>query len=430
MKKKVFLLIPALLLIGCGENNMTTSENNNTINGKETTSSLVISTQPIDDSYIVSIKYPNGKAVTGEVSVEWWNEEGLVKSVQVNDKGIASTNDLKDGTYSIHISNVPDGYAYNPNGYEVNESKKSIVIFLSEILNYEDGDGSKYIDGKNKGPYVIQSNGVYNASLTDEKPLVYYIFKPSKPGKFIIESWALECDPILYVIGNNFAFIPDYVDTESTFDNISKSNKNFKYEFEITSKEYGVEGSGYSIVFGISVNDDNKKVNFPFNVNCLASYDYYNPGSDSTITYAEAKDVPNIYERIENASIAVPNIDGTDAPYYNRSDKFYHLNSENGPVLLANFDRSNDLFYESFVDIQSGEAPDRALTIEGVNYNNFITQYKAAMNIDGLVPVNRELKEFLDKFMKADRLGILSYEGLTYDSNSWMACCSYYLVEK
>lgn len=423
MRKQLLLLIPALLLVGCGGENVTTSD----VNSNGTTNETTL-TQPVVEEYVVNVKYPTGKAVTGDVSVEWWNEDGLIKSVLVDDKGTASSSDLTDGVYNIRLSNIPEGYAYDPNGYEVNESKKKITIFLSSIIEYEEGDGTKYEQGKDKGPYFIKSNGAYNVSLTNENPIKYYAFKPSNPGKFIIESWTTDCDPILYIYGSNFAFIPDFVDDDSIFDNVSKLNKNFKYDLDISSKTYGPEGSDYAIVFGVSVNDENKEVSFPINIKCLEVYDFYDPNSTSKVVDAVAENVPEVYARPSNASIAVPKINGSDIPVYNETDGLYHLNTQDGPVLLANIDHKNDLFYESFVDMQSGEASDRAFTFDGVNYNNFITQYKAAINIDGLVPVNQELKNFLDLFMKNDRAGILAFEGLTYSSYSWLACCSYYLI--
>ncbi len=416
-KKRIGFAILTLLLVSCNNNN----DNSST--------SLNNDPQPGENDYVATIKYPDGSPVTGDVYVQWCTDTNCSMSVKVNDQGVAFTSNLTDQQYYVHVSNVPSGYAYNPNGYLVDANNKTTTITLSSITDYTEGDGSKYNDGTNLGPYVI-SEGVYDVTLTKDDSYKYFAFKPSYPGKYLIESWDSTKDPKLEVFGNNMSYIPDMPIEDGAYDNVSDVNYNFKMELDIASKDYGAENSGYTIILGITVNDNNKNAQFPINIECLEKYDFYkndNQGGNTT-NNVTAKEVPSVYARPENVRIAVPELDGSEEAYYNENDGFYHLNSVDGPVFMANISSTyGEWLSESLTDKQNGEGGARAFIIDGQNYNQFLDAYEMVVNEDGLCPVTKELKDFLSLFMKKDLDGILSYFNLTYNDNSWMACCSYYV---
>lgn len=412
-KKQIGLAILTLLLVSCNNGN-----NNSLNNGP----------QPGENDYVATVKYPDGSPVTGDVYVQWCTSTSCSMSVKVNDQGVAFTSDLTDQQYYVHVTNVPSGYAYNPNGYPVDADNKVTTITLSTITAYTEGDGSKYAEGTDLGPYVV-SEGVYDVILTKDDSYKYFAFKPSHPGKYLIESWDSSKDPKLEVFGNNVSFIPDEPIEDGVYDNVSDVNYNFKMELDIASKDYGAENSGYTIVLGVTVNDSNKNAQFPLNIECIEQYDFYtNDGNQGGANVVTAKEVPSVYTRPENVRIAVLELDGSEVAYYNEEDGFYHLNSSDGPVLMANISKSNDKWLsESLTDKQNGEGGARAFIIDGQNYNQFLDAYEKVVNEDGLCPVTKELKDFLSLFMQKDLDGILSYFHMTYNENSWMACCSYYV---
>lgn len=417
MKKKLFLtFILPLLLVGCGgENNSQLSDNSNS---SESTSSI----NDTINAYNVEVLYPDNTPVKGGVRVEWCNDTSCSKSIEINENGIASNNELVNGEYTVHINNIPEGYAYNPDAYVVNAENKNITITLSKVLSYQEGDGSKYQEGQNEGPYIV-SEGVYNVSLTESSNYHYYAFAPKTPGKFVIESWSLSDDPSLDYYSNTVVVIPD--DPYETFDNNANSN-NFKYEFEITSNEYGYENSGYVMVFGVTYKNKSRSVEFPINFQCIEEYEFKSKEqNENKIETKIALDVPNVYKKPAEDRLTAAKYDGSTVAYFNEEDGLYHVGSKNGSYLFAYITKTNSNIGESFADAQ--KSMPRALIINKVDYNSFIDSYKKVVNSDGVCLVTKELKDFIDVYVKLGPGNFeLSCNGAEYNENSWLLYCGYY----
>lgn len=421
MKKRVFLtLVLPLILVGCGGEN--TSQSSDNISSEEQISESSSFSSEKKDSYSVEVLYPDNTPVKGGVKVEWCNEASCSKSVEVNDNGLAFNDELKDDEYTVHINNIPEGYAYNPDYYVVNAENKSITITLSEILPYQEGDGSKYQEGENKGPYVVKE-GVYNVSLTENNNYHYYAFTPTTPGKFVIESWSLSDDPSLDYYSNTMQVIPD--DPYETYDNNGTSN-NFKYEFEISSNDYGYENSGYTMVFGVTFKNTARSVEFPISFKCIEKYDYKtNNKVENEIETKVASNVPNVYKKPAEDKLTPAKYDGSTPVYFNEEDGLYHVDSKNGNYLFAYITKTNANISESFAEAQKSMS--KALIINNVDYNSFIDSYKNVVNSDGVCLVTQELKEFIDIYVKLGPGEFqLSFNGDTYNENSWLIYCGYY----
>ncbi len=402
MKKRLLIssLFLLLLVTGCGDNVSSTSNNEN--------------------GYTVNVVYPDGTPVNGNVRVEWCTSTSCSKSITIDSNGKATSTDLEDGEYYVHINNLPEGYAYNPDIYYVDSSNKNVTITLSKILTYKSGDGSKYEDGTNLGPYVVKE-GVYNVCLQNSDSYLYYAFEPSTPGKYIVESWSLMDDPVLDYYSNTTQMIPDT--PSATSDN--EVNNNFKYSFEISSKDYGASNSGYTMIFGVSNNGNAKNVEFPINFECVEKYDFYQGGNNDTSNEVKATNVPKKYTKPEDSKLKSMAYDGSVEVVFNETDKLYHIGNNDGAYVLANITSINDYMIESFADSQSSMPS--SLIINEKDYNKFIDSYEEIVNEDGVCLVTQELKEFLDEYMKVDRGYILGWFGDEYNpSYSWLACCSYY----
>ena len=261
--------------------------------------------------------------------------------------------------------------------------------------------------------------------MTNDNGYLYYAFNPSTPGKYIFESWSLTKDTLLDYYGNNPELIAD-TPVESN-DNDGGEN-NFKYSFEITGAEYGSQNSGFTMIFGITVNNKNKNAEFPINIECVEKYDFgSDEGNGETQTnMITNKEQPVLYESPAESKLVTMPLDGSKEVYYNEEDKLYHVGSVDGELLLVHLTTTNDLVIDAFSTIQN-ENP-TALIFDGDNYNNFINVYKNAANLDGVCPVNNELKDFLIKFMSGP-VGQFLISWLEIESNentNWLAYCSYY----
>lgn len=110
-------------------------------------------------------------------------------------------------------------------------------------------------------------------------------------------------------------------------------------------------------------------------------------------------------------------------PVFNPNDGFYHVNSENGPLLLANLMMatrfSNDPVY-SLVSSYAAEN-DGKFEIDGVDYYTAIVDYcsfASNSQIYSMCPVNEELMNLLKK---------VAYQfGIEQTETEWLQMCEYY----
>ena len=110
---------------------------------------------------------------------------------------------------------------------------------------------------------------------------------------------------------------------------------------------------------------------------------------------------------------------------YNTKDGYYHVGTEDGPILLANLMGNTQLsllypdderFTVTTKLIEEGEFIYNGKDV----YNSFIMYCNYASNsrLYGHCPVTEELKGYLDEFVKAN--------SIIYDENTWLQLCVYY----
>lgn len=93
-------------------------------------------------------------------------------------------------------------------------------------------------------------------------------------------------------------------------------------------------------------------------------------------------------------------MDGTHVPVYNTEDGFYHLGTENGPLIVAKISQRCEYLDASFNKIQ--DAGNSMLKLHGrYDYTDFIDQYAEVCNDDGVYPVTQELMLFLQRFQSS-----------------------------
>ncbi len=106
--------------------------------------------------------------------------------------------------------------------------------------------------------------------------------------------------------------------------------------------------------------------------------------------------------------------------YFNENDGYYHVGSENGPLLLADlmgattFDPNNSLLTLSYAG---------AFAVGGVNYHDQLLPYlNMASNskVEGLCTVNYELGELLKKIATAVGIDVVNTD------KQWLQMCTYY----
>ncbi len=114
--------------------------------------------------------------------------------------------------------------------------------------------------------------------------------------------------------------------------------------------------------------------------------------------------------------------DGFDFTYatvvFNEKDGYYHVGSENGPLLMATLN-TTCLFNEDKSVLQM--ITDGDITVNGKNYYDEILpfcSYASNSSLYGLCTVNKELAEYLKI--------VADVAGFEDDENEWLKICSYY----
>lgn len=440
MKKKiiVYSLMTLLLLTGCG-------------GGEGNKEELKCD----DGKYRVQVNKPDGNYLDTEFSVQWCSSlTGNCYPMEAK-KGIA-TIELEDGDYSIHVLGLPDQYTYDPSAYIATAENKCVEINLTQVLeptvnNKTDVDGETPIPpGNAYNPYIV-TEGAYKANITSADEVVYFGFRPSRPGSYVIESWSddiwvnSEGPAIAYFDNNN-----QYINVESPIktDDNSGYDKNFKIQLDIAIEEFDTilnekneieyvrdENGNYipggNYVFGISASVNRLAKKIPFVIKRIGDYVVEHVKAESVEITSTLSTYP---EKLENDVFKSLPLDGTAMAYYNSEDGFYHYRRKTGPVIVALISKPNlYLADQSFTTIQ--EAGNKALTLDGgkKDYTAFISEYAKYCNSDGAYGVTEELKLFLELFYKSienwfnSDSNVNRPETIVDENFGWMFACGYYV---
>lgn len=197
-----------------------------------------------------------------------WSDGIFFYDSDVNSSGVASISGL-DGDYSVTLSNLPEGYTYNPNIYVATNDNPEITIEIYK-LGTTTGSGTGLYSRK-----VLSSTSMYRATLKSDSHKIYFEFKPKSSGTYTIESWVSTFDdkinPKIDVYTSSFA-APMYLYTLDTGGTEGdKYTKNFKYEVEI-AEEMISSGGQVVFIFAVYTTARNDKY-YPVNVDFAVQYE-------------------------------------------------------------------------------------------------------------------------------------------------------------
>ncbi len=140
-----------------------------------------------------------------------------------------------------------------------------------------------------------------------------------------------------------------------------------------------------------------------------------------------AEEVP-VTSYIPREAATVPTEDNSDylkyvSVVYNPVDGYYHVESENGPILLAGLIYNTQFSDESVSAVLQSNHSASGFMVNGVNkYDELLKycNYAANSQIYTYCSVTQELRECLEAFVK--------YYGFDTHENTWLQLCSYYDV--
>ncbi len=431
MKKAIakillFILAFALLLTGCtaeftqgvarptpgASTNQTVTDPNGQVDENPFTVTLTYMGQV----YIPTVENP--------ISV-LWNDGYSVYEAQLGPDGVARIGGL-DGDYKVTVTNIPEGFTYNPNIYVADNNSRHVEIKLHKIIETT-GRG---LDEWNC--IRIKNTGLYCIKVNNAEQMTYFEYTPSKNGVYTVESWmdvtANEVNPIAYYHGANPMYKP-LISTHDTGGYEGSYTKNFKLDVQIAEENISKNDAG-SVAFTFGISATQKSGKYPIYVYISITrdgdYDYDHVESEIMVPKVDlqalanklsGKDengqqipgAPNLFEPYGSFHWAETSVKGGglvfDADNYklNPATGVYHkydpvryaANNGFGPVLFAKISKPT-----RFLSGQGGvliaisdieDAGNKALTVDNGehNYKMFIEGW-AHLNSTGMYydPVN------------------------------------------
>lgn len=263
------LLLTSLLLTSCGV--YTPSVDNGSTPDEPSTPSTP--DDPIDENeppYTVTLNV-NGKAYTpnaanGPYFVQWSN--GFSVHVAELIDGKAEIYGLDDD-YNVTLLNLPSGYTYNPNVYVATADNRDVSIELVKPIRTSGSGSGEY------NRIELSKTGVYQVTLQSASQMIFYQFKPSEYGNYVIESWVNvgenNINPGFKLYRGTAAgaiYEDRFIDDGGTS---STYTKNFKYERTVYVDEIG--GTGGSMIIPFAVCASAKDGEYPITVTIAISKD-------------------------------------------------------------------------------------------------------------------------------------------------------------
>ena len=410
-----------------------------------------------------------------------WADDYSRYTETIGSDGFAKTK--LDGEFNVYLNNVPEGYSYNPNIYTADNDNPVVEIELYKLSRISKGNGT----GLYK-EYQMSSTGVYRCEISKAQQKVYYEFRPTKAGYYVLETlvnvFEDSVNPKVDIYQGTFAFKPT-TPNQAGLDGGGYSlkngfTKNVKWVVKLTEEQV-------QNVYTFAIFADSKTNVYPINVDFSISYEgeyyiddivsklinaeeihslvecgnchkAYSPQTTDSICSLCGGNIITVSKPTYNPNQYVfINSDGGTGSYYggasngsglligkgfkyNEETGFWHVynnqTGEFGPVLCAKITKPCAYYEESLNLIESHGNKNLTVSNGTENYKVFVEQsYAAVCNNDGVCFVTNEMKEFLQKFSISQRLffdgnGFVESTGVyAAEDDQWLFACGYYAIK-
>ncbi len=208
-----------------------------------------------DAPFTVSLSYGGKPFIPTENIGVMWNDGFSVHTADIGEDGTAAVTGL-DGDYRVTLTQVPAGYAYDPNAYTATNDRRNIVIELQRSTSLKVPSINELYRCIN-----IRKTGVYTIEVTSDKE-IFFEFAPKESGTYSIFSWtdvtANTVNPVATYYGDN----PHFKEVRNQYDDgggySSTYTKNFKFDVEIADQQIS-DGGQSAFTFSISTTERNGK---------------------------------------------------------------------------------------------------------------------------------------------------------------------------
>lgn len=362
----------------------------------------------VTKNYVVRIIDVNGKPITG-ITVKFL-QENVIKATKQTDNNGKATESLTSGEYTVSLEGIPEGMFYN-NGMAVLSNEKTETTFVIAPKVSEEFT-ELYVGNAN----IITTNSVYVDLPSDE--MNYFIFTPEASGLYRI------------TLSNTYAQLSYWGGNEFYIANITETTDMNNNSFTLNVKEGNL---GICCILG-AVGDLGAILTVERTGDALldiSDIDYiiYTPSETPTkitingspkLTFVDITGATNDYKL-----------------YYNETDGYYHIGSENGPVAYVSFGESTPyISYKKLLEttgVKSFIYDKNGNLVKKEDYTNCIIDYvSCADETTGIYQLDQDLIYILSNHIdymgwcdSSDAAYLFSSIDNVNDEISWMFLICY-----
>jgi len=377
--------------------------------------------------YKVTVKDALGNTYGKETMVEFYDGNEKV-GVQICDENGVAKKTLAKGTYTIKVTSTDKEVAYYHEEAKVTGSKTSIEVLVSNMLGEE--PEVLFVSGDEADAYYVNA-GCTNVELA-EGQRSYFLFVPREAGMY---EFSVEADSKTEI---GYYGAPHFVQ-----ENSAAEVKDGKFSMNITEGMISTENTGTTVVvIGI---DSDKKANGVLCINRTGDPEKTIEDMEWTI-YKKTVELSKFTMPAGKSLVDFDIFADTEYKLVlNKADGFYHLNNENGPLVVVYLTEDPTVPYlPCFKNILDRSGISKYIfdendeCIEKISYSECLLEYidYADDNV-GVYPLTEDLKTIIlergnyvgwwdsesPSFVFKDQAGA-PIPGLNED-NAWLFMCAY-----
>ncbi len=390
MKKKTVRMIGLGLMLLCFTGLLTACGDKTT--DKETTPTQSVTEAPAETEYAVSVKDASGNPYTEGVVVKFL-QNGTQAGMQVVDANGVAKKTLPTGEYSVELvfTDEEESGHYEKDNLVLTADNARIEIVLSNVVSGEttsvfvpsEANQGSYVERK---VYTLCLGSTYVTLVPNE--INYFLYSPAEAGMYRFSSSEEEA-----AIGYYGA--PHYVlkaNAATTVDN--------SFELSMSASMIGsAETGGTVLVIGITPGTAEDCV-----ITIARTGNAEHTIADEPWEIYKVTTEPEKYVLPEGTKLVDFDITAATDTYtlvYNSTDGFYHMNSENGPLVYMRL--GQDSQYMSCFDtilqatgVSKYYYDEDGNFVKRVSFVSALKSYIECMDTDsGVYPLTEDLKYIL-----------------------------------
>ena len=353
--------------------------------------------------------------------------------------------DTSANLMDVHLLNLPPYYTYQEP--VTMRRGDSITVYVTERVPKKGTGTGSYSEDKlgnerlEIDPYEVEE-AAYKMKFTDAAQHIFLAFAPISEGIYKVYSVGDVDVAVTQLSGNMKGVLWNSHDDAYTHHDISETDKNFSYEFEVEPAIFSQLDP--RLYFEVEL-EDPAHVNTDFYI-YFEYVDDFIPKTGPETVPVEPKKTPEPF-----ADYAASAYTYRDAPltgqfvYTLCSDGFYHAGETiDDPILVASLGKDpelNEKHTGSDVNAPRGYAIGFTLQYKdggsltfsddvtySKNYYPLVEAYTKASNSDGRYGVTEELKEFLEGYIARTvaKDWVQGSIGFLPKGDEWLWACGYY----